>query len=304
MKAFITGISGFTGKHLVDYLKEEKINVTGLDINKNRYYQSDLSDEARLNKIILKEKPDYVFHLASPIIRSDRLIDETLSRNLEVDLFGTVNLLKSLNLLKKKPKVLIAGTAAVYKTNQGRPFFETDPVEPRTAYGLSKLTQELVSLRLAKSYQIPLMISRSILLIGIHQKQGFVVNDLVRKVVEIEKETRKPILQIGDLKTLRDFTDIRDGVKAYLTILEKGKAGEIYNVCNQKGVSIREIVKWLQKNCQKKISVKEKSSWRKNDLNVLIGKNTKLTKLGWKPEFSLEDSLTEVLSYWRRELKA
>ena len=299
MKAFITGISGFTGIHLVNLLKEKGIQVTGIDLSRGEYYQADLTDKEKLSEIILKEKPDYVFHLASPIIRSDQLIDKTLEKNLKVDLFGTVNLLEAVSLLKVKPKVLIAGTAAVYKKNKGEFFKETDKLEPRTAYGLSKLTQELVALELAESYQIPLMVSRSILLIGTNQKIGFVVNDLVKQAVMIEQGKSKPVLEVGSLKTKRDFLDIKDGVSGYLTILEKGNPGEIYNVCSGQATEIGQIVEWLQQHIKAPFKVQQQKQWRKNDLDVLVGDSTKLVSLGWKVKIKLEDSLKEILDYWR-----
>jgi len=305
MKAFITGIAGFTGKHLRELLESEGIQVTGIDLKKVKGgYQGDLSNKSKLEKILNKEKPDYIFHLASPILRSDKLIDKTLSKNLKVDLFGTVNLFKAISNLRKKPRVLIAGTAAVYKENQGKPFKETDQVEPRTAYGLSKLTQEMVGLQLAKSYGIPLIVSRSILLIGAYQAEGFVVNDLIKKVVEIEMEKTRAILAVGNLNIKRDFTDVRDGVKAYLKLVQKGKPGEIYNVCNNKAVAIKEVVRWLEKNSKAKFRVKLKENWRKNDLKIIQGDNRKLVKLGWKPEYNLEDSFKTILDYWRKVIKA
>jgi len=303
MKAFITGISGFTGIHLTELLKKEGFKVTGIDLKKGNYYQCDLTDKEKLSEIVLREKPDYVFHLASPILRSDKLIDETLVKNLNVDLFGTVNLIEAVSKLDKKPKVLITSTAAVYRQNMGEPFKETDKLEPRTAYGLSKLTQELIGLKLAESYSLPLVVSRSILLIGANQAEGFVVNDLIKQVAEMEVKGRKAVLEVGDLKTRRDFTDIRDGVKAYLTIIKKGEPGEIYNVCSNRTVEIREIVEWLMKNSRVKFRVKEKLEWRKNDLDVLVGNNTKLKKLGWKAGFTLDDSLKEILDYWRNIFK-
>jgi len=303
MKAFITGIDGFIGKHLCQLLKNKGIKVTGIDVKKTKYIQCDLTNKEKLFKIIEKENPDYIFHLASPILRSDKLIDKALAKNLEVDLFGTVNLLQAASQLKRKPKILIVSTAAVYQKNKGEPFKETDKLEPRTGYGLSKLTQELVGLKLAKSYNIPLIVSRSILLIGTHQAKGFVVNDLLKQAAEIEMSKTKSVLWVGDLKTKRDFTDVRDGVRAYLTLLEKGRPGEIYNVCNNKPVEIREIIEWLKEKSKLKFKVKEKSQWRNNDLNVLVGNNEKLKNLGWKPEYKLEESLQEIFDYWKNTFK-
>ena len=303
MKAFITGISGFTGYHLSKLLKEKGIKVTGIDLSGGEYYHCDLLDQEKLTDILLKEKPDYIFHLASPILRSDKLIDETLAKNLKVDLFGTVNLLQALGKLKNKPKVLVTSTAAVYKSNQGEAFKESDELEPRTAYGLSKLTQELVSLKLAESLKIPLVISRSILLIGTHQADGFVVNDLIKKAVKMEINKSGLVLKMGSLKTIRDFTDVRDGVEAYLTLLEKGVSGEVYNVCSGKGVEIKQIIDWLQSKIKIQFEVREKKKWRKNDLDILVGDNTKLKQLGFSPKYSLEDSLSKILDYWRNTFK-
>ena len=106
MKALITGISGFSGKHLARLLKKEKIQVTGIDVNKGEYYQADLGDKKRLTEILTKERPDYIFHLASPVLRSNQMVDEALVKNLETDLFGSVNLLEVAAGLKHKPNRL------------------------------------------------------------------------------------------------------------------------------------------------------------------------------------------------------
>jgi len=305
MKALITGINGFIGKHLTAELENAGVKVTGIDVQKGDYgYVADLINQKVVNTIMAKEKPDYIFHLASPILRSDQLIDDTLTKNLQVDLYGTVNLLQSARKLKKRPKVLISGTAAVYKKNQDKPFKETDPLEPKTAYGLSKLTQELIAMELAKSYQIPLVVSRSILLIGPQQAEGFVVNDLVKQTVKIEYKQVKPQLVIGNLNTKRDFTDIRDGVKAYYLLMKKGKPGEYYNVCSGQVTEIKTIVQWLEKNSRVKFEIKQSPKWRKNDLAIIQADNQKLLKLGWQPQYSLTDSLLTILNYWRSELKA
>src|SRR3990167_5245362 len=171
MKAFITGINGFTGRHLAKLLRAHQVTVFG--------FGGDLKDKLSVFTAVSRVKPGWIFHLASPILRSDQLLDHDLAANLEVDLFGTVYLLEAAAALTKKPKILITNTAAIYAPSV-KPLAETSPLKPLTGYGLSKLTQELVSRQLAASYKLPLIFTRTFLLIGPGQKPGFVVNDLCR----------------------------------------------------------------------------------------------------------------------------
>lgn len=295
MKALITGISGFTGKHLARLLKKEKILVTGIDVHKGEYYQADLADKKRLTEILTKEKPDYIFHLASPVIRSDQMVDEALVKNLKVDLFGTVNLIETAAKLKQKPRLLITGTAAEYDPAIIGPRQETGRLKPNTSYGLSKMTQELVSRKLAESYGLELIYTRSFLLIGSGQKPGFVINDWCKQLAQ-EKKT----LVTGNLSIKRDFTDVRDGARAYWLLMNKGKSGEIYNVCSGKSRELKEVIKLLKQVVKTDFVVDEdKNRFKNNDPLELFGDNTKLKALGWRPEISLEKSLKDIIDYWR-----
>lgn len=313
MKALITGISGFTGKHLAELLKKEKIQVTGIDVNSPKYYQADLADKKRLTEILTKEQPDYIFHLASPVLRSSQLVDETLVKNLQVDLFGTVNLLETAAGLKHKPRILITGTAAEYEIppseeslstplgagirppRRCRARKETDALKPNSSYGLSKMTQELVSRKLAESYGLELIYTRSFLLIGPGQKPGFVINDWCKQLAQ-DKKT----LVTGNLSIKRDFTDVRDGARAYWLLMKKGKSGEIYNVCSGKSRELKEVIKLLKQVVKTDFSVDEdKNRFKNNDPLELFGDNTKLKALGWRPEISLQESLKDTLKYWQ-----
>ncbi|MFH0942616.1 MAG: NAD-dependent epimerase/dehydratase family protein [Candidatus Beckwithbacteria bacterium] len=295
MKALITGISGFTGRHLAELLKKEKIQVTGIDVHKGEYYQADLTEKKELGKILLKEQPDYIFHLASPVLRSNQMIDEALVKNLETDLFGSVNLLEASAELKHKPRILITGTAAEYDVKIKEARKETDRLLPNTSYGLSKMTQELVSRQLAKSYGLELVYTRSFLLIGPGQKPGFVINDWCKQLAEDKK-----ILKTGNLSIRRDFTDVRDGVRAYWLLMRKGKTGGIYNVCCGKSRELSEIIKALKQVVPTGFKVDEdKVRFKNNDPLELFGDNSKLKALGWREEISLEESLKDIIDYWR-----
>src|SRR3990167_2246723 len=131
MKALITGISGFSGKHLAEHLKSQNLEVTGIDRSKNQYHQADLTDKNHLTAVLADEKPDFIFHLASPMIRSDQLVDQALIDNLKVDLFGTINLIEATAKLKTKPRILISGTNAEYQSSQ-KPINEAYPLQPLT----------------------------------------------------------------------------------------------------------------------------------------------------------------------------
>ena len=284
MKAFITGINGFTGKHLAKFLRSKKIHVTG--------FQGDLKDKSAVFSAVSRVKPDWIFHLASPILRSDQLLDQTLADNLEVDLFGTVYLIEAAAALTQKPKILITGTAAEYQNNP-LPISETSKLQPTTSYGLSKLTQELVSQKLCQSYNLPLIFTRTFLLVGPGQKPGFVVNDLAKTIA-----TGAKTITLGNPNIRRDFTDVRDACRAYYLLMAKGRPGEAYNVCSGKTVTIADIARRLIRLSGRKIKIKTKSAWRRHDPGSVCGNNTKLKHLGWQPQFSLDYSLQDTLNYW------
>ena len=304
MKALITGISGFSGRHLVNLLEKEGITVTGIDRSDNKYKRVDLTDKKELVATLTEEKPDYIFHLASPLIRTDQLIDQALIDNLKVDLLGTVNLIEAAALLKTKSKILITGTNAEYQASQ-QPISEDTPLKPLTGYGLSKLTQELVGKTLADSYDLEVVTTRTFHLIGPGQSPGFVVTDFCRQIALMEVNKAKPEITVGNTLIRRDFTDVRDAVSAYLLLMQKGKSGETYNVCTGTNFSLEEIInklKDLAKTDFKVVSLNNRL--RQNDPDSITGDNKKLKALGWKPEYDLDTSLKDTLSYWRSEVKA
>lgn len=286
MTALVTGAKGFTGRHLVKLLRSQKIVVAP--------FNADLTNKQSVFTVISRVKPDRIFHLASPVLRSDRLIDDNLVKNLEVDLFGTVYLLEAASVLPNKPKILITNTAAVYSASTN-PLTESAPVKPLTGYGLSKLTQELVSQKLCQSYGLPLIMTRTFLLVGPGQKPGYVVTDLARAIASGTKS-----ISLGNPDIRRDFTDVRDACRAYYLLMTKGKPDEVYNVCLGKAVSIGTVAKKLIALSGRKIAIKKKPSWRRHDPPVVYGNNAKLHALGWSPEISFDQSLQDTLNYWTK----
>src|SRR3989338_7634027 len=301
MKALITGIGGFSGRHLTVLLEKENVTVTGIDRSKNKYHQADLTDKKQLQAVLTEEKPDFIFHLASPLIRSDQLIDQSLVDNLKVDLFGTVNLIEAAASLKTKPRILITGTNAQYKTSQ-KPISEDYQLKPLTGYGLSKLTQELIGKTLADSYGLEIITTRTFHLIGPGQSPGFVVTDFCRQIAMMEVGKAEAELKVGNPDIRRDFTDVRDAVSAYWLLMQNGKNGETYNVCSGQGYSLKEIIeklKSLSKIDFEVISLDNRL--RQNDPDSITGDNQKLKSLGWQPQYSLDSSLKDTMDYWRSQ---
>src|SRR3989338_1729326 len=286
MKAFITGINGFTGRHLAKLLRAHQVTVFG--------FGGDLKDKLSVFTAVSRVNPGWIFHLASPILRSDQLLDHDLAANLEVDLFGTVYLLEAAAAMSHKPKILISGSNAEYAPS-ARPLKETDKLMPLTGYGLSKLTQEMVSLQLAKSYALPLIMTRTFHLIGPGQRPGFVVTDLAKAIAEGAKE-----ITLGNPNIRRDFTDVRDAVRAYYLLMKQGKPGKTYNVCSGKAVSIGQIAARLAVLAGVKLKIKSRNVLRQNNHLVVRGDNHKIKQLDWQPKISLDQSLKDTLNYWRK----
>ena len=314
-KAFVTGISGFTGSHMSELLLAKGFTVAGIAQssrrlinikhlkNKLSFFECKLSNEKKLKKIIENFSPNYVFHFASPIIRSQSMNINSLKINLQTDLFETMNLLDIISALKNKPVVLITGSNAEYQISNKNPITEDCLLYPQSSYGLSKLTQEFASFNFAKSHSLPLVYTRTFHLIGPRQTPDFVVSDFARQIAQIELGQRKPQLFIGNSLVKRDFTDVRDAVRAYWLAISKGKSYQIFNICSGKSVSIKKIIKLLQTYSKSKIKIiKQKIRFRNGDPLEIVGNNKKIRNLGWQPRYSIEESLKDTLNYWRNLL--
>lgn len=314
-KAFITGISGFTGFHMTEFLMERDIIVGGIDRHNGKlanlnnlkkkleHWFCDLSQKQKLKKILIKFLPDYVFHFASPLIRTSEFNKRNLEKNLEIDLSATLEFLKILTLMPKKPKVLITGTNAEYQIGN-KPLKENFPLYPQTPYGLSKLAQEIASLTFAKSNYLPLFYTRTFHLVGPCQKPTFVISDFAKQIARIEKGFGKPVLFTGNQSIKRDFTDVRDAITAYWLIVNQGKSYFPYNVCSQETHSIEEVINFLLSQIKVKVKIiEDQRRFRLEDPLKIIGNNQTLRDLGWKKQYSFRKSLLDTLNYWRTFLK-
>lgn len=310
MLALITGVTGFVAKYLAEYLMEKEIAVIGTTrsqsaqwIFQNPLYTQvylDLNNKNLIKDTLIKFKPNFIFHLSgfSSVNESWRRKNETIQSNV----IDTLNLLEAVNEIMLDTKILSCGSSEEY----GIPFkigsiTEEDFTQPLSPYGISKYCVGMFVKQYARTYNLNAIHSRTFNHIGVGQNTSFVTQDFSRQIVEIEKGLKPPVLSVGNLDAVRDFTDVKDVVEAYYLLMKNGKSGEIYNVCSNNGISIKEILNKLTQNSKSQISISsDKNKLRPSDAPYIVGDNTKIYKaVNWIPKIKIEDSLNDILNYYR-----
>lgn len=318
MKALITGITGFVGSHLAEFLLARgDIEVYGLERWRSRtenieaikdklnLIECDIRDASSVKKAIEKIRPDQIYHLAAQsfVPTSWSAPAETLTTNI----IGELNIFESVRELGINPAILIAGSSEEYGLVHPHelPIKETNPLRPLSPYAVSKVGQDLLGYQYFMSYKLNIIRTRAFNHTGPRRGQVFVSSNFARQIVEIERGLKEKVIEVGNLEAQRDFSDVRDIVRAYYLALEKGKAGEVYNICSGKAYKIRTVLDMLLGMTKVKIEVKiDSKRMRPSDVPILLGDNGYFsTATGWKPEIPFEKTLEDLLSWWRVKLK-
>ena len=302
-RALITGSSGFVGTHLVTHLQGIGWQIYGFDRRTSDageyFFTGDIADRDSLQNVLRECQPDVIFHLAG-LIKSN--LPETIY---QANLLGTVSLFESLTELGQRPVVVVASSSAVYGPGfSKRPVTEKFKPHPVTHYAVSKLAQEIASIRFFDAFYLPVMIVRTFNLLGPGQNPDLACSAFARQIALAERQGSPSAITTGDLSAQRDFVDVRDAVRAYLLLAEKGQAGKTYNVASGRAVSIRECLDFLRKQARVPIkAVLDPARLQKNDVPIQIGSAKRLQKqTGWEPEISTEQSLLDLLNDWRQKL--
>jgi GDP-4-dehydro-6-deoxy-D-mannose reductase len=301
MKALITGVNGFVGPYLASVLRSKKIIVVGIDRQATStlkdiiYYQIDILNEIQTQSLFSRERPDIIFHLAGISSVQQSWDEPDLTKSINID--GTKNLLKSIPT-SIHPKLLFISSAEVYGIPQEIPITEEHPLSPQNPYAESKLEAE----RLVQECNLPYIICRSFQHIGAGQRIGFVCSDFAKQIADIEKGKQKPVIYVGNLDAVRDFTDVRDIADAYFLAISKGAVGETYNICSGTRYVIKDILNKFLKMSKFKIEVEEDPmKVRPVKIPIQVGDYSKFrAKTGWKPRIPLEKSLADIMEFWRK----
>jgi GDP-4-dehydro-6-deoxy-D-mannose reductase len=263
---------------------------------------TDIRDYAGLRQILEESRPDQIYHLAaiSNVVYS--LKDPRLTYDVNVG--GTLNLFEALRELNCKPRIVHVSTAHVYRSVQKDiGLDESSGLQLLSPYAASKFMCEALATQYVESFAFQAMTVRPFNHIGPGQLTGFVCSDFARQVAAIKLGQAEPVLRVGNLASVRDFTDVRDIVEAYWIVATQGVPGEIYNVSSQSPISIQQIVLMLCELAGVQISIElDEKLFRPIETLRLLGDSSKVRALGWNPSIKLEQSLQDILSYWMNVL--
>lgn len=310
-KILITGGTGFAASHLVEELYQrgqKNIHITAYRddgvfvkqfVNPSSIHAVDLTDYQATQDLIKEIRPDEIYHLASlaSVCDSFEKRQFVLEKNASLQL----NLLEAIKNFAKESKILHVSTALMYEASS-QPINEQAPLGPDNPYALSKLIQDMMAYTFVKSEKLNIVRARPFNHIGERQTLGFVVADLACSVAKIEKGEQDS-LSVGNLNSIRDFSDVKDIVNAYILLMEKGQSGEVYNLGSGQGTSIKEILDLLISMSNKQIEVKvDQDKIRPVDLPYLVCDNKKIRNLGWQKQHQLKETLARILDYWRKSI--
>jgi GDP-4-dehydro-6-deoxy-D-mannose reductase len=303
-RVLITGVTGFAGSHLVDYLltrgdceihgiwrwRSRTENIEHLKPGDIALHECDLRDATSTFDTVAKVKPDWIFHLAA-------------QSSLMTNILAQVNIFEAVRRLGLKTRIQLACSSEEYGMvyPDETPIRETNPLRPLSPYAVSKVAQDMLGYQYWMSWKVDSVRTRGFNHEGPRRGPVFVASDFAKQIADIEKGRKAPVLSVGNLEAKRDFTDVRDMVRGYVLALEKCEPGEVYNLCRGRCWTIRETLDMLLALTTTKIEVKQDPArLRPSDVQILLGDNSKfVAATGWQPTIPFEQTLRDMLEYWR-----
>jgi GDP-4-dehydro-6-deoxy-D-mannose reductase len=311
MRYLITGSNGFIGEYLAEELLrqghhvlacvqsstpilEQLANTRNLEL-----FYPDITVEKQIRKVIFDTQPDSIFHLAAQSL--PRVSWEKPVFTMQVNLIGSLYILEAVRNLKTPPTLVVIGSSAEYAAHpEGKPIPEDHLLFASSIYGVSKHAMDEVARLYSFRYGLPIIRVRPFSIIGPRKEHDF-CSDVAREIVLVERGEKENV-RVGNLQVVRDFLDVRDCVKAMIMLSQKGTSGEVYNICSGKGYVLRSVLDRYQSLAR--VAVKERLDpklLRNYDEMTKIGSPAKLFALGWNAQHNIQDTLADILDYWRSQ---
>lgn len=319
-KVLITGGTGFVGSHLVEALLSQnysqdrsQIYVTSYSAANESFvasllpadniHQLDLTDQKATFSLIKTLKPDQIFHLASlaAVGKSYENIKKVIDNNTQLQL----NLLEAVKQFSPHTRILTIGSAMEYDLSHDYPGFNPEqtveeyPLGPASPYGVSKTTQDLLAYAYQQSFGLNIIRVRPFNHIGERQTPDFAIPAFAQQIAAVENNKQESI-RVGNLTAIRDFTDVKDMVQAYILLMKKGKSGNVYNVGSGQGYTMQKVLEMMLELSTAEIRIeKDPTRIRPADITAAVADYSKIAQLGWQPRIELKDTLQRIINYWR-----
>ena len=301
--SLITGATGFAGGHLLERLVSQGAAVhawahrhlpAGTSGPSVTWNAVDLLDGAAVRDALGAARPSVIYHCAGIADLHDAW--RAPARALRVNVLGTHHVLEAARTLGILPRVLVTGSAQIYRTSSAA-LTENDAIGPTNPYGMSKLAQELT----AATSTLPVLLVRPFNHAGPRQSPSYATSAFAQQIAEIEAGRREPVLRVGNLEAQRDITDVRDTVRAYEALAERGQPGVPYNVCSGRAHTMRSLLDILLSLARVRVRVEvDPARLRPSDNPVILGSHARLTRdTGWTPAIPIEQTLSDLLEHWR-----
>jgi GDP-4-dehydro-6-deoxy-D-mannose reductase len=313
-RVLVTGVTGFAGSHLVDYmLTRNDCEIFGIQRwrspleniehvkDKITLVECDLRDASSTRDTLERIRPDWIFHLAAQsfVPTSWSAPTESLTTNV----LGELNIFEAVRRIGLACRIQLACSSEEYGMvfPDELPIKETNPLRPLSPYAVSKVAQDMLGYQYWMSWKVDCVRTRGFNHEGPRRGPVFVASDFAKQIADIEKGRKEPVLHVGNLEARRDFTDVRDMVRGYWLALEKCEPGEVYNLCSGKAYSIQQVLDLLLGMTKARIEVRQdRLRLRPSDVPVLLGDRTKFTQAtGWEPVIPFEQTLRDMLDFWR-----
>ncbi|MBI5302058.1 MAG: GDP-mannose 4,6-dehydratase [Chloroflexi bacterium] len=315
MRALITGLNGFAGSHLADFLLAQGdceivggvfgdcANIAHLE-GRAVFIAGNLTDPRFAESLLERARPDHIYHLAGQAFPPISWQDPWTT--IEINLRSQVNLLSAVVRLGLTPRILVIGSMEEYGRVEPHeiPVTEETPLRPDSPYGVSKMAQDFLGLQYFLSHHLPVIRVRPSNHIGPRQNDQFVTSNFAKQIAEIELGKREPVLRVGNLSAQRDFSDVRDMVRAYHLAMARGAPGEVYNIGSEYAVSIQHIVELLLAQSRVPIRIEQDPTrLRPSDTPLMFCSAAKFrAQTGWHAIVPLDQSLRDILDYWREQV--